>query len=66
MLSTLLAPVEDFTLPPGQERFDVVFACRVGVLDGRHPQRYAQALTRIRAVLRPGGQFLVDTGHPLN
>ena len=29
---------EDFVLQPGEEPFDLVFAVRVGALDGRHPK----------------------------
>lgn len=29
--------VEDLELEPGEERFDMAFAIRVGALDGRHP-----------------------------
>jgi hypothetical protein len=65
LLSTLCAPVEDFTVPDGQEPFDVAFACRVGTLDGRHPRSYAAALECLRAALRQGAPLFVDTGHPL-
>jgi ubiquinone/menaquinone biosynthesis C-methylase UbiE len=65
LIGTLHAAVEDFTLPPGQAPYDVAFACRVGVLDGRHPQRYEQALDRIRAALRPAGRLFVDRSDPL-
>lgn len=59
------SPIEDFTLDPGQDRFDLAFACRVGALDGRHPQLLEAALSRIRAALTPDGQLFVDTGDPL-
>lgn len=65
LLSTLCAPVEDFVLPPGVAPFDLAFACRVGVLDGRHPRSYAAAIACLRAALVPGGVLLVDTGDPL-
>lgn len=63
LLSTRLAAVEDFTLDV--EPFDLAFACRVGALDGRHPQLYAAALENLRRVLVPGGVLYLDTGDPL-
>ncbi|MGC5170465.1 methyltransferase domain-containing protein [Microbacterium sp. DT81.1] len=66
VLSVLCAEVESFALPPGSERFDVAFACRVGVLDGRHPDRYEAALARIAEALSPQGRLFVDTGDPLD
>jgi len=64
-LSTKCAPVEDFELEPGTPLFDLAFACRVGALDGRHPQLYAPALANIRRALIPNGTLYVDTGSPL-
>jgi SAM-dependent methyltransferase len=65
LLSTLCAPVEDFALPDGVAPFDLAFACRVGALDGRHPDLRAAALACLRAALVPGGVLHVDTGDPL-
>ncbi|MGE3287715.1 MAG: methyltransferase domain-containing protein [Pseudonocardia sp.] len=48
--------VED--LDPATGPFDVVFAARVGALDGRHPGQRAWAA--IAAVLAPGGRVFVD------
>ena len=56
---------EELVLLPGEEPFDLAFAIRVGALDGRHPEAGRLALTRIAAVLRPGGRLLVDSGDPL-
>lgn len=64
-LSVLLSAVEDLRLPDGVAPFDLAVACRVGVLDGRHPSGYAAALTQVRDALRPGGRLFVDTGSPL-
>lgn len=64
-LSTICAPVEDFELEAGTPLFDLAFACRVGALDGRHPQLYAPALANIRKALIPNGRLYVDTGSPL-
>jgi len=56
---------EDFVLPAGEEPFDLVFAIRVGALDGRHPRAGAQVLDRIAAATRPGARLLIDGGTPL-
>ena len=59
------AAAESFVVQPGDPLFDVVFAVRVGALDGRHPDAGQRALARIRPVLAPGGRVFVDGGHPL-
>ncbi len=56
---------EDFVLLPEDEPFDVVFAVRVGALDGRHPEAGRPALARIAAAVAPGGRLFVDGGSPL-
>ncbi|MGH3611517.1 MAG: SAM-dependent methyltransferase [Pseudonocardia sp.] len=58
--------IEDFALQPDDEPFDIVFAVRVGALDGRHPKAGQQALERIAAVLAPGGRLFIDGGQPLH
>lgn len=65
VLSMLCAPVENFTLEPGTEPFDIAFACRVGALDGRHPRLYEPAVRAIRRALTPSGSLYIDTGDPL-
>ncbi|QXQ15922.1 class I SAM-dependent methyltransferase [Skermania piniformis] len=52
--------VEQFDRAADEPLFDLAFAVRVGVLDGRHPRQQAEALRRIRAALVPGGQLFVD------
>ncbi|MEV8593300.1 class I SAM-dependent methyltransferase [Streptomyces sp. NPDC052012] len=56
---------EDFVPAPGEGPFDLVFAFRVGALDGRHPEAGRQALARITAALAPTGRLFVDGGDPL-
>ena len=56
---------EDLVLLPGDEPFDLVFAVRVGALDGRHPAAGEQVLRRLAAVTRPGARLLIDGGDPL-
>lgn len=60
-----VAKIEAFELPPDQEKFDLVFAIRVGALDGRHPELEAVARERISSLLREGGRLLIDGGNPL-
>ncbi|WP_137113096.1 bifunctional 2-polyprenyl-6-hydroxyphenol methylase/3-demethylubiquinol 3-O-methyltransferase UbiG [Rhodobacter sp. SY28-1] len=57
--------VEDFALEPGEARFDLAFAMRVGVLDGRHPELEARALARIATALAQKGRLFIDGGDPL-
>lgn len=57
--------VEDFVLRPGETRYDLAVAIRVGALDGRHPELADRALKQIAAALRPGGRLLIDGGDPL-
>ena len=59
------ASAEELELLPGEEPFDLAFAVRVGVLDGRHPEAARLAMARIAAMLRPGGRLFVDGGRPL-
>ncbi|MCT7353582.1 class I SAM-dependent methyltransferase [Streptomyces sp. 15-116A] len=56
---------EDFVPEPGEGPFDLVFAFRVGALDGRHPEAGRRALARIAAALAPQGRLLIDGGDPL-
>ena len=58
--------VEDFELPAGEPRYDLAFACRVGALDGRHPEAGQRARLRVAAALTPTGRLLIDTGDPLS
>lgn len=64
-LSLQQVAIEDFELKPGELRFDIVFAVRVGALDGRHPELEARAHERIARALKPNGRFFIDGGDPL-
>jgi precorrin-6B methylase 2 len=57
--------VEDLELGPAEPRYDLAFAVRVGVLDGRHPEGRSAALERLAQAVVPGGCLYVDTGTPL-
>jgi trans-aconitate methyltransferase len=52
--------VEEFVLEPGEEPFDLVFAVRVGALDGRHPAAGREAMRRIAAATAPDARLFVD------
>ncbi|MFI8952138.1 SAM-dependent methyltransferase [Streptomyces sp. NPDC053750] len=56
---------EDFVREPGEAPFDLVYAVRVGALDGRRPEAGRRALERIAAAPAPGGRVFVDGGRPL-
>ncbi|RKS67760.1 methyltransferase family protein [Actinomadura pelletieri DSM 43383] len=64
-MSVRRSTIEDFTLEPGEAPFDLVFAVRVGALDGRHPEAGREAVRRIAAALAPGGRLFIDGGDPL-
>jgi ubiquinone/menaquinone biosynthesis C-methylase UbiE len=57
--------IEEFELKPNDLPFDLAFAIRVGVLDGRHPDKEALALARIANALTHEGRLFVDGGAPL-
>ncbi|MEU8803629.1 methyltransferase domain-containing protein [Spirillospora sp. NPDC048819] len=64
-MSVRRTAIEDFAPGPGEGPFDLVFAVRVGALDGRHPEAGREAVRRIAAALAPGGRVFVDGGDPL-
>jgi cyclopropane fatty-acyl-phospholipid synthase-like methyltransferase len=64
-MSVRQSAAEDFVLEADEEPFDLVFAIRVGALDGRHPEAGKQALQRIAAATRPGARLFIDGGNPL-
>jgi cyclopropane fatty-acyl-phospholipid synthase-like methyltransferase len=64
-MSVIRSAVEDFVLAADAAPYDLVFACRVGVLDGRHPGSYDASLDRLRAITAAGASLYVDTGDPL-
>ena len=56
---------EELQLEPGEERYDLAFAVRVGAFDGRHPGAGSVALARLADALVPGGRLYIDGGDPL-
>jgi cyclopropane fatty-acyl-phospholipid synthase-like methyltransferase len=57
--------IEDFEREPGEERFDLAFAMRVGALDGRHPEAGRRAMARLKAALKPEGLLFIDASGPI-
>jgi len=64
-MSVRQVAIEDFDLDPGEAPFDIVFAIRVGALDGRHPEAGAKALERIAGVTTAEARLFIDGGDPL-
>ncbi|GGO64758.1 methyltransferase domain-containing protein [Nonomuraea cavernae] len=56
---------EDFVLRPHEEPYDIVFAVRVGALDGRHPEDGRRVLRRIAAATTAEARLFIDGGDPL-
>jgi SAM-dependent methyltransferase len=65
LLSLRCVAAEDFELLPGEARFDIALAVRVGAFDGRHPEAGTRARKRIVVALRPHGRMFIDGGNPL-
>jgi SAM-dependent methyltransferase len=64
-LSARQVAAEDLSLVNGEEPYELVFAVRVGALDGRHPTAGEVALRRIAAVTTAEARLFVDGGNPL-
>ncbi|WP_188194199.1 SAM-dependent methyltransferase [Nonomuraea sp. SYSU D8015] len=56
---------EDFVLQADEEPYDIVFAVRVGALDGRHPEVGQRMLQRIAAATTADARLFIDGGDPL-
>src|SRR5919204_1716660 len=64
-MSVRQVAVEDLTLAVGEEPYDIVFAVRVGALDGRHPKAGQLALRRIALATTEDARLFIDGGDPL-
>lgn len=64
-MSVRQVAAESFALAPDEDPFDLAFAVRVGVFDGRHPAAGRRALECVTAALVPDGRLFVDGGNPL-
>lgn len=58
--------IEDFVQQTDEEPYDIVFAVRVGALDGRHPEAGEQALQRIAMATNGAARLFIDGGDPLH
>lgn len=64
-MSLRCCAAEDFVLQAGEAPYDIVFAVRVGALDGRYPEVGQRVLQRIAAATRAGARLFIDGGDPL-
>ncbi|MEU4620355.1 methyltransferase domain-containing protein [Actinoplanes sp. NPDC023801] len=64
-MSVRQVAAEDFELGAGEQPYDLVFAVRVGGLDGRHPALGRRILQRLAAATTPGARLFIDGGNPL-
>ncbi|GAA4954807.1 methyltransferase [Actinoplanes utahensis] len=64
-MSVRRVAAEDFTLEPGEKPYDLVFAIRVGGLDGRHPELGRRILQRLADATTPDARLFIDGGDPL-
>lgn len=64
-LTARCSTVEDLEPEPGEERYDLAFAVRVGAFDGRHPGAGERGLARLARMLVPGAGLYIDGGDPL-
>ncbi|MBM2619888.1 methyltransferase domain-containing protein [Actinoplanes sp. LDG1-06] len=59
-MSVRRVAAEDFELAAGEEPFDLVFALRVGALDGRYPALGERVMARLLAATTPGARLFID------
>ncbi|MEV7796280.1 class I SAM-dependent methyltransferase [Streptomyces sp. NPDC087512] len=64
-MSVRQVAAEDFVLQAHEEPYDLVFAVRVGALDGRHPEAGQRALRRIAMATKADARLFIDGGDPL-
>ena len=64
-MSVRRVAAEEFVLEAGEEPYDLVFAFRVGGLDGRHPEAGERILRRLAVATTAGARLFVDGGDPL-
>lgn len=57
--------VEDLVLQAHEDQYDIVFAVRVGSLDGRHPKAGEHALLRIAMATTVDARLFIEGGDPL-
>ncbi|MER7894252.1 methyltransferase domain-containing protein [Micromonospora sp. NPDC094482] len=56
---------EDFVLQTQEEPYEIVFAVRVGALDGRHPEAGQRVLHHVAGATKADARLFIDGGDPL-
>lgn len=64
-MSVRLVAAQNFILEAGEEPYDLVFAIRVGGLDGRHPELGQRILQRLAGATTADARLFIDGGNPL-
>lgn len=64
-MSVRRVAAEDFVLRAQEEPYEIVFAVRVGALDGRHPETGQRVLQRIARATTADARLFIDGGDPL-
>jgi precorrin-6B methylase 2 len=64
-MSVRQVAAEDLVLQAHEEPYDIVFAVRVGALDGRYPEVGQLVLQRIAMATTADARLFIDGGNPL-
>jgi SAM-dependent methyltransferase len=64
-MSVRQVAAEELVLPAHEEPYDIVFAVRVGALDGRHPEVGQRVLRCIARATTAHARLFIDGGDPL-
>jgi hypothetical protein len=64
-MSVRQVAIEELVLHADEGPYDLVFAVRVGALDGRHPEAGARALQHIAMATTGAARLFIDGGDPL-
>jgi hypothetical protein len=64
-MSVRQVAAQDFVLGAEEEPYDLVFAIRVGGLDGRHPEIGRRILQRLASATTADARLFIDGGNPL-
>lgn len=64
-MSVRQVAAENFILETDEEPYDLVFAIRVGGLDGRHPEVGQRIMRRLAVATTADARLFIDGGDPL-
>jgi hypothetical protein len=64
-MSVRQVAAEQFVLQADEEPYDLVFAVRVGALDGRYPEVGQRVLQRLAMATKAEARLFIDGGDPL-